>query len=138
MESSSRISGPLRAAIILFGILAATAAGALALFTIGETYAVVTAATILVTSLVIAFTASLLLGRMVLAVLIVAFAGSLTIGAFGAIQIVAALAGDQSGPVEPPNPDALASAEHKIDQSADDNTFRVELSEGELLSLIHI
>ena len=136
MESSSRISGPLRAAIILFGILAATAAGALALFTIGETYAVVTAATILVTSLVIAFTASLLLGRMVLAVLIVAFAGSLTIGAFGAIQIVAALAGDQSGPVEPPNPDALASAEHKIDQSADDNTFRVELSEGELNAVL--
>ncbi len=136
MESPGRVSGPLRVAIILFGILAAMAAGALALFTIGESYATVTAAVILVTSLVIALTASPLLGRTVLVVLILAFAGSLTIGAFGAIQILAALAGDQSGPVEPPDPEMLASAERKIDQSADDNTFRVELSEAELNAVL--
>ena len=136
MESSSRVSGPLRVAIILFGILAALAAGALAMFTIGETYAFVTAAVILITSLVIAFTASVLLGRTVLVVLILAFAGSLTMGTFGAIQILAALAGDQSGPVEPPDPEVLASAERKIDQSVDDSTFRVELSEGELNAVL--
>jgi lysophospholipase L1-like esterase len=136
MESSGPVSGPLRVAIILFGVLAALAAGALALFTIGEAYAYITAAVILVTSLVIAFTASILLGRMVLVVLIVAFAGSLTIGAFGAIQILAAMAGDQSGPVEPADPETLASAERKIDQSADDTTFQIDLSEGELNAVL--
>lgn len=136
MESFSRVSGPLRVAIILFGILAALAAGALAMFTIGETYAVVTTAVILVTSLIIAFTASQLLGRVVLLILVAAFAGSITIGAFGTIQILAALTGNQSGPVEPPDPDALESAERKIDQSADDGTFRVELSEAELNAVL--
>ena len=136
MESPGRVSGPLRVAIILFGTLAALAAGGLALFTIGETYAAATAAVILLTSLVISVTASALLGRAVLVVLILAFAGSLTIGAFGAIQILAALAGDQSGPVDPPDPDMLASAERKIEQSTDSSTFRVDLSEDELNAVL--
>jgi lysophospholipase L1-like esterase len=136
MESSGRVSGPLRVAIVLFGVLAALAAGALAMFTIGETYASVTAAVILATSLIIAFTASVLLGRTVLVVLILALAGSLTIGAFGAVQVLAALTGDQSGPVDSPDPEVLASAERKIDQSADSRTFSVDLSESELNAVL--
>lgn len=136
MTDPTPATGALRFSIVFFGILAALAAGALALFTIGETYAIVTAATIVVTSAVIAFTASPLLGRIILGVLVVTLAGSLTVGALGTIQILAALAGDQSGPVDPADPDQLASAELKIDQSVEDNTFRVELSESELNAVL--
>ena len=136
MTNQTADSGTLRFSIAFFGLLAALAAGALALFTIGETYAIVTAATIVITSVVIAFTASALLGRIILGVLIVTLAGSLTMGALGTIQILAALTGDQSGPVDPADPDQLASAELKIDQSVEDNTFRVELSESELNAVL--
>jgi lysophospholipase L1-like esterase len=136
MTNPSAAPGTLRFSIAFFGLLAALAAGALALFTIGETYAIVTAATILVTSIVIAFTASPLLARIILGVLIVTLAGSLTMGALGTIQILAALTGDQSGPVDPADPDQLASAELKIDQSVEDNTFRVELNESELNAVL--
>jgi lysophospholipase L1-like esterase len=136
MDNSARTTGPLRVGIILFGMLAALAAGGLALFTIGEDYAIATVATILITSLIIAFTASALLGRAILIVLIMTLAGSLTIGAFGAVQVLAALAGNQTGPVDPPDPDVLAAAELKIDQSIEDTTFRVELTESELNAVL--
>ena len=136
MEASARTAGPLRVAIIIFGVLAALATGALALFTIGETYALVTAAIVFATSVTIAFTASALLGRAILIVLVMTLAGSLTIGAFGAIQILAALAGDQSGPVDPPDMEVLAAAELKIDQSVQQTSFRVELTESELNAVL--
>ncbi len=133
---STTVSGPLRAAIIVFGVLAGVAGGALALFTIGETYAVVTAATIAITATIIAFTASVVLGRVVLVILILAFAGTLLTGAYGAIQILAALAGNQSGPVDPPDPVTLEAAERKIDQSVEDTTFQVTLTEAELNAVL--
>lgn len=136
MDNTGRTAGPLRVGIVLFGVLAALAAGGLALFTIGENYAIATAATILITSIIIAFTASALLGRVILIVLIVTLAGSLTIGTFGAIQVLAALAGNQTGPVDPPDPDVLAAAESKIDQSIEDTTFHVELTESELNAVL--
>lgn len=136
MDDSARTVGPLRVGIILFGVLAALAAGGLALFTIGENYAMAMAATILITSVIIAFTASALLGRVILIVLIMTLAGSLTIGAFGAIQVLAALAGNQTGPADPPDPDMLAAAESKIDQSIEDTTFHVELTESELNAVL--
>jgi len=136
MDNSARTDGPLRVRIILFGVLAAAAAGGLALFTIGEDYAIATAATIGVTSLIIAFTASVLLGRVILVLLIMTLAGTLTVGAFGTIQVLAALAGNQTGPVDPADPDVLASAELKIDQSIEDTTFRVELTESELNAVL--
>lgn len=136
METYARTAGPLRVAVIVFGVLAALAAGALAMFTIGETYAVVTAAIIFVTAVIIAFTAPALLGRLILILLIATFAGSLTIGAFGAIQILAALAGNQTGPVDLPDEQVLAAAELKIDQSVEDTTFRVELTESELNAVL--
>ncbi len=130
------MSGPLRAAIIVFGVLAGIAGGALALFTIGETYAVVTAATIAITSTILAFTASINLGRFVLVLLILTFAGTLLTGAYGAVQILAALAGNQSGPVDAPDPETLAAAERKIDQSVEDTTFQVTLDESELNAVL--
>jgi lysophospholipase L1-like esterase len=136
MNDRSSASGALRFSIIFFGILAALAAGALALFTIGETYALVTAATIVVTSAVIAFTASPLLGRLILGLLVITLVGTAATGALGTIQILAALTGDQSGPVDPADPDQLASAEMKIDQSVQDSTFRVELTEAELNAVL--
>ena len=136
MKSAEPTTGPLRAGIIVIGVLTAASAGGLALFTIGETYAVVTAAIILVTSLVIAFTASAILGRIVVVLLVLTLAGTLLTGAFGAIQILAALAGDQSGPVDPANAEVLEAAERKIDQSVEDSSFRVTLSESELNAVL--
>ncbi|MEA2002943.1 MAG: GDSL-type esterase/lipase family protein [Actinomycetota bacterium] len=136
MDRASRTNGPLRVGIILFGLLAALAAGSLALFTVGETYALATAVTILVTSLAIAFTASVLLGRAILVLLIFTLAGSLTIGALGAIQILAAFAGSPIGPVDEPDAQALEAAEHKIDQSIEATTFSVTLSEAELNAVL--
>jgi lysophospholipase L1-like esterase len=136
MNTAETTAGPLRAGIIVIGVLTAAAAGGLALFTIGETYAIITAAIIVVTSLIIAFTASVILGRVVLVLLVLTLAGTLLTGAFGAIQILAALAGDQSGPVDPPDPEVLASAERKIDQSSEESTFQVTLSESELNAVL--
>jgi lysophospholipase L1-like esterase len=133
---NATVSGPLRAGIIVFGVLAGIAGGALALFTIGETYAVVTAATIAVASTIIAFSAPVILGRVVLVMLILTFAGTVITGAYGAIQILAALTGSQSGPVDPPDPDTLAAAERKIDQSVEDSTFQVTLTEAELNAVL--
>lgn len=136
MDGASRTTGPLRVGIILFGLLAALAAGGLALFTVGEAYALTTAVVILITSITIAFTSSAFLGRATLVLLILTLAGSLTIGALGAIQILAAFAGGQSGPVDLPDAQALETAERKIDQSIEDTTFRVELSESELNAVL--
>ncbi len=133
---NATVSGPLRAAIIVFGVLAGVAGGALALFTIGETYAIVTAATIAITATIIAFTAPVILGRAVLVVLVATFAGTLLTGAYGAIQILAALTGSQSGPVDPPDPEMLAAAERKIDQSVEDTSFQVTLTEAELNAVL--
>ncbi len=133
---NATVSGPLRAAIILFGVLAGIAGGALALFTIGETYAVATAATIAIAATIIAFSAPVLLGRVVLVLLILTFAGTVLTGAYGAIQILAALAGNQSGPVDAPDPVVLESAERKIDQSVEDTTFQVTLTESELNAVL--
>lgn len=136
MDNSMRTSGPLRVGLILLGILTALSAGGLAMFTVGETYAIATAITIALTSIVIAFTASALLGRIVIVLLILTFAGTLLVGAYGAIQIAAAMAGSQAGPVDPPDADLLEAAEFKIDQSAADATFRVELTESELNAVL--
>jgi len=133
---AATVSGPLRAAILVFGVLAGAAAGALALFTIGETYAVATAATIAVAAAIIAFTAPVALGRAVLILLIVTFAGTLLTGMYGAIQILAAMAGSHEGPVDEPDPETLAMAEIKIDQSVEDTTFQVTLTEAELNAVL--
>ena len=133
---NATVSGPLRARIIVFGVLAGIAGGALALFTIGETYAVVTAATIAVASTIIAFSAPVALGRIVLVLLILTFSGTVLTGAYGAVQILAALAGNQSGAVDAPDPETLAAAERKIDQSVEDTTFRVTLDESELNAVL--
>lgn len=129
-------AGPLRGAIIVIGFLTAAAAGGLALFTIGETYAIVTAAIIVVTSLVIAFTASALLGRIVVTLLVMTLVGTVLTGAYGAIQILAAVAGNQTGPVDEPDATQLAAAERKIDESVEENTFRVALTEAELNAVL--
>ncbi|MDJ0952678.1 MAG: SGNH/GDSL hydrolase family protein [Acidimicrobiia bacterium] len=133
---SATVSGPLRAAIIVFGVLAGVAGGALALFTIGESFAVLTAATIAIAATTIAFTAPVFLGRAVLAILILAFAGTVLTGAYGAVQVLAALAGSQSGPVDPPDQETLEAAERKIDQSVEDTTFQVTLTEAELNAVL--
>ena len=130
------VSGPLRAALIVFGVLAGVSAGALALFTIGESYAVITAATIAISATIIAFTAPVLLGRVILVLLVLAFAGTLLTGAYGAVQILAALAGNQEGPVDQPNQEVLAAAERKLDQSTDETTFQVMLDESELNAVL--
>ncbi len=130
------VSGPLRVAIIVFGALAAAAAGTLALFTIGETYAVVTATTIAASSVIIAFTAPVVLGRVVVVALIAALAGSVVIGGYGAAQILAALTAGNTGPVDAPDATRLATAQNKIDQSNGSSSFQVTLTEDELNAVL--
>jgi lysophospholipase L1-like esterase len=132
----TRVTGPLRAAIIIFGFLAAASAGALALFTIGETYALVTAVTVAVASVIIAFTASALLGRIVLVMLIATLAGTLITGGYGAVQILAAITAGNSGPVAAPDEEQLAAAEMKIDLANEESSFRVTLTESELNAVL--
>jgi lysophospholipase L1-like esterase len=136
MTTSMPTSGPLRVSLIVIGLLTAASAGVLAMFTVGEGYAAVTAATIAVTSLLIAFTSSVVLGRIVLILLMATLVGTVLTGAYGAIQVAAALAGSQSGPVDTPDAATLETAERKIDQSVEDTTFRVELTESELNAVL--
>ncbi|MCP4964306.1 MAG: hypothetical protein GY926_03635 [bacterium] len=136
MSTANTTAGTLRAGIIVIGVLTAISAGVLALFTIGENYALITAAIIVITSLIIAFTASAILGRVVLILLILTLTGTLLTGAFGTIQILAALAGDQTGQVDLPDAEVLAAAKRKIDQSSDESTFQVALSESELNAVL--
>jgi lysophospholipase L1-like esterase len=133
---NASVSGPLRVAIVVFGVLAAAAAGALALFTIGETYAVITAIIIAATSAIIAFTAPVILGRVVLVVLIATLGGSVVIGGYGAARILAALTAGNSGPVDPPDAEQLAAAQRKINQSSDSSSFQVTLTEAELNAVL--
>ncbi|MDJ0664791.1 MAG: SGNH/GDSL hydrolase family protein, partial [Acidimicrobiia bacterium] len=133
---NATVSGPLRAALIVFGVLAGVSAGALALFTIGENYAVITAAVIAISATIIAFTAPVVLGRIILVLLVATFAGTVLTGAYGAVQILAALAGNQTGPVDAPDPQTLAAAEQKIDESVDITTFQVTLTESELNAVL--
>lgn len=130
------VTGPLRAAIVIFGVLAALSAGALALFTIGETYALATAITIAIAAAIIAFTAPVPLARVVLVLLIVTFAGTLLTGAYGTVQILAAMTGGGDGVVDSPDADQLASAQRKIDTSKDSSSFLVTLSESELNAVL--
>jgi lysophospholipase L1-like esterase len=133
---SHTVTGPLRAAIIIFGFLAALSGGALALFTIGETYALATAITVVVASLIVAFTASVPLGRVVLVILIATFAGTLLTGAYGTVQILAAMTGGGGGEIDQPDEEQLASAERKIATSAETSSFRVTLTESELNAVL--
>ncbi len=133
---NATVSGPLRAALIVFGVLAGISAGVLALFTVGENYAVVTAAVIAISATIIAFTAPVLLGRIILVLLVLTFAGTVLVGAYGAVQILAAFAGNQEGPVDQPDREVLASAERKLDESTDETTFHVMLDESELNAVL--
>jgi lysophospholipase L1-like esterase len=133
---NTTVNGPLRTAIIVFGILAAATSGTLALFTIGETYAVVTAAVIAVAAVIIAYTGEIALGRFVLVILISTFVGTVLVGGYGTVQILAALTAGNEGTVDPPDAAQLAAAERKIDQSQESSSFQVTLTEEELNAVL--
>ncbi len=126
----------MRAGLVIFGLLAAVASAALALFTLGETEAVAIGLGVLVVAVAAAAAAGPRLGRAVLVLVILTLAGSLIVAVLGTLQILAAVVGASGGPVAPPNPVALASAEDKIDASAEETGFRLELTEAELNAVL--
>lgn len=132
----SRPTSGLRFGLVLFGLLASLASGALALFTIGETQAVAVGLGVLTVAVAAAAVAGPRLGRAVLVLVILTLAGSLTVAVLGTLQVVAALIGASGGPAAPPNPVALASAAGKIDASAEETGFRLELTEAELNAVL--
>jgi lysophospholipase L1-like esterase len=126
----------MRAGLVVFGLLAALASAALALFTLGETEAVAIGLGVLVVAVAAAAAAGPRLGRTVLVLVVLTLAGSLIVAALGTLQILAAVVGASEGPVAPPNPVALASAEDKIDASSEETGFRLELTETELNAVL--
>jgi len=133
---SATVNGPLRVAIIVFGALAAATSGTLALFTIGETYAIATGATVFIAAVIVAFLGAATLGRFVLLLLIGSFVGTTLIGGRGAAQVLAGLTAGNVGPVDAPDAGQLAAAQRKIDQSRDVSSFQVTLTESELNAVL--
>jgi lysophospholipase L1-like esterase len=120
--------------LVILGVLAALAATGLALFTLGEVFAV------LVLLLVIAGIVAGIyfrgtVGNVILAGFAVLFVGSIAFGGWSAYQVVSALT-DNSGPADPADPVALASIERKLDEAEGNAGFRIALTEEELTAFL--
>jgi lysophospholipase L1-like esterase len=120
---------------VLIGLVAALTTGLLALFTVG-TFGAIVAFLLL---LIIAFTAASLarpgLVRVALAGFLLLIVGTVVIGGLGIAQLVSAISGTE-GEVAAPDATYLASANSKLDVSATERNFRIELSEGELTAVL--
>lgn len=125
----------IRALFIVIGVLAALLTGVIVLFTFGGLLA------ILATVLVLAFgvyaahpqaKAQPVLRGSVVALLVL----SLVMVVYGSTTLVSAFT-STSGPVDPADAQALASANDKLDEHAGDKAaFRLELTEAELTALL--
>ncbi|MFQ5948916.1 MAG: SGNH/GDSL hydrolase family protein [Acidimicrobiia bacterium] len=124
----------MRGLAIIFGILAAIAIGLAALFTVGEFPALIAVLLILAAVIYGLVAAAAVLRWIAIGVVVVFLAGAAFIG-FQAVQIVGALT-DTSGPADPADPIALASATAKIDEIEDRGGFRLELLENEITAVV--
>ena len=124
-----------RVMFILIGVLAGLFTGVVALFTLGTVAAVVACVSVLGLGIYAAgptAKARQLLRASVTAILVL----SLSMVIYGTANVARAFT-DLSGPVEPADPQALSSAQAKIDQHAGDNAaFRLELTEQEITAVL--
>lgn len=119
---------------MIFGVLAAVFAGAAVLFKFGELLAILVFLIVLGLSIYGLFASRSVL-RGILAGLVVVLVGSAAFVGFGILQLVQALT-DTDGPVDPPDPVALASADAKVDEIKDSVAFRLELDEQEMTAYV--
>ena len=124
----------MRILALILGIPTALVLGALALFTVGEVWAV---AAIVVVML---FAVGALFAEKPLPIVLVAafpiiFVASIAYGGYNAYELARALS-DEDGPTDPADPAALASVEAKLDAVDAHAGFRIELTELEMTAFI--
>lgn len=124
----------MKATLVVLGVFAALFSGVAVLFTLGEVAAVLTLA-LIVGLLVYGLFASDLVVRGLLAGVVVVLVASATFVGFGALQLMQAFT-DTDGPVDPPDPVALASADAKVDDIGDSVAFQLELTEAEMTAYV--
>jgi lysophospholipase L1-like esterase len=125
----------MKALTVLLGLPAALVVGVIAFFTLGEVQGVV----FLVAWLALTFVSVALMPRRALVAVIliqvVALAGGGAFIADQATRIIRALTTTE-GPVDPPDPGALASAEQGIDSAMGQSGFRLDLHEDEITAMV--
>ena len=124
----------MRAALFVFGLLAALFGGAAVLLTLGEGPALVVFVA-LAGIAVAGFFVSRPVARGLLAAVVVVFLLSASFIGNGVAQLVNAFTTTE-GPVDPPDPVALAAAEEKVDGVRDAVAFRFELTEAEMTAYV--
>ena len=110
---------------VILGALALIASAGLTAFTIGEAGAIVIAVIVLA-AVVAAFTVLRTYLWLIVLGLAVVFIATVAYGGYSAYAVYQALS-DNSGPVDPADAAALASANNKIDANSGKAGFRVEI-----------
>ncbi len=124
----------MKATLFIFGLLAALLAGVAVLLKLGEGAALVVFV-ILVGVAIAGFFVDRTIVRGLLIGAIVVLLASMAYLGFGVAQLVNALT-TTDGPVDPPDPVALASAEGKVDDVRNAVAFRFELTESEMTAYV--
>ena len=124
----------MRIGAILIGALATVTVTGLVLFTAGEALAIVTFVVLAGATVGAAFVPAAAAGGL-LAAFAIATLGAIGYGGWNGYQLASALT-DTSGPVDPADAAALASAEAKFDAIEDNAAFRLELTEQELTAFV--
>ena len=120
----------MRIVSLLFGVVAAVVAGALALFTFGEVVAAAVAIVLLALAIYGLFAPRPIAGLLSAVFPIIAIT-AISYGGFNAYNVYTALT-DEDGPTDPADPAALASARAAIDAIEDQAGFRLELTQEEI------
>ena len=124
----------MKATLVVIGILAALFAGVAVLFTLGEIPALLVFLVIIGASIYGLRASRAVLRGLLTGVIVVLFASVAFVG-FGVLQLVRALT-DTDGPVDPPDPVALASADAKVDEIRDSLAFQLEPTEAEMTAYV--
>ncbi|MFQ5554584.1 MAG: SGNH/GDSL hydrolase family protein [Acidimicrobiia bacterium] len=124
----------MKAALIIFGVLAAIVGAATALFTLGEAAAIIVFIVVLGGAIYGLFAAPGVRKALLAGVLVI-FVGALAFVGIGVVTLIQAFT-DTDGPVEAADPVALASAQAKVDEVTDSAAFRLELFEDEMTAYV--
>jgi lysophospholipase L1-like esterase len=124
----------MKAALFVFGLLAALFGGVAVLFTLGEVPALLVVL-LMVGGAIAGFFASRPVVRGLLIGVLLVFLASAAFVTIGVARLVNALTTTE-GVVDPPDPVALAAAEDKVDDVRDAVAFRLELTEAEMTAYV--
>jgi lysophospholipase L1-like esterase len=124
----------LKMALVLVGIFTALFAAVVALFTIGDTIALVVLVAVMVAAGYGLF-ATRAVARSILGVMLVLGVGSVAFVGWAAFTLISAFT-ETEGTVLPPDPSALESARQKIDDAEFTAGFRIELTEAEMTAYL--